>query len=166
MAYIWLRFEWQFAIGCVAALIHDVLLTVGLFSLFQLKFDLTTIAALLTTLGFSCNDTVVVFDRLRENLMKYKTRPLIDLMNLTCNETLSRTVMTAVTTGIALTAMLIFGGDVIRDFVIAMLFGVIVGCYSTIYMAKNIVLWLGVKRDWSKKDPKLAASPFENAERP
>ncbi|MTD98873.1 protein translocase subunit SecF [Paracoccus sp. YIM 132242] len=166
MAYIWLRFEWQFAIGCVVALIHDVLLTVGLFSLFQLKFDLTTIAALLTTLGFSCNDTVVVFDRLRENLMKYKTRPLIDLMNLTCNETLSRTIMTAVTTAIALTAMLIFGGDVIRDFVIAMLFGVVVGCYSTIYVAKNIVLWLGVKRDWSKKDPKLAASPFENAERP
>ena len=166
MAYIWLRFEWQFAIGCVVALIHDVLLTVGLFSLFQLKFDLTTIAALLTTLGFSCNDTVVVFDRLRENLMKYKTRPLIDLMNLTSNETLSRTIMTAVTTAIALTAMLIFGGDVIRDFVIAMLFGVIVGCYSTIYVAKNIVLWLGVKRDWSKKDPKLAASPFENAERP
>lgn len=166
MAYIWLRFEWQFAIGCVVALIHDVLLTVGLFALFQLKFDLTTIAALLTTLGFSCNDTVVVFDRLRENLMKYKTRPLIDLMNLTCNETLSRTIMTAVTTAIALTAMLIFGGDVIRDFVIAMLFGVVVGCYSTIYVAKNIVLWLGVKRDWSKKDPKLAASPFENAERP
>ncbi|MDQ1899352.1 protein translocase subunit SecF [Paracoccus sp. WLY502] len=166
MAYIWLRFEWQFSIGCVVSLIHDVLLTVGLFSLFQLKFDLTTIAALLTTLGFSCNDTVVVFDRLRENLMKYKTRPLIELMNLTTNETLSRTVMTAVTTGIALTAMLIFGGDVIRDFVIAMLFGVVVGCYSTIYVAKNIVLWLGVKRDWSKKDPKLAASPFENAERP
>lgn len=166
MAYIWLRFEWQFSIGAVVSLIHDVLLTVGLFSLFQLKFDLTTIAALLTTLGFSCNDTVVVFDRLRENLMKYKTRPLIDLMNLTTNETLSRTIMTAVTTGIALTAMLIFGGDVIRDFVIAMLFGVIVGCYSTIYVAKNIVLWLGVKRDWSKKDAKLAASPFENAERP
>jgi preprotein translocase subunit SecF len=166
MAYIWLRFEWQFSVGAVVSLIHDVLLTVGLFSLFQLKFDLTTIAALLTTLGFSCNDTVVVFDRLRENLMKYKTRPLIDLMNQTTNETLSRTIMTAVTTGIALTAMLIFGGDVIRDFVIAMLFGVIVGCYSTIYVAKNIVLWLGVKRDWSKKDPKLAASPFENAERP
>ena len=166
MAYIWLRFEWQFSIGAVVSLIHDVLLTVGLFALFQLKFDLTTIAALLTTLGFSCNDTVVVFDRLRENLMKYKTRPLIDLMNQTTNETLARTIMTAVTTSIALTAMLIFGGDVIRDFVIAMLFGVIVGCYSTIYVAKNIVLWLGVKRDWSKKDPKLAASPFENAERP
>lgn len=154
MAYIWLRFEWQFAIGCVVSLIHDVLLTVGLFSLFQLRFDLTTIAALLTTLGFSCNDTVVVFDRLRENLIKYKTRPLIDLMNLTCNETLSRTIMTAVTTGIALTAMLIFGGDVIREFVVAMLFGVFVGCYSTIYVAKNIVLWLGVKRDWAKPGEK------------
>lgn len=166
MAYIWLRFEWQFAVGAVVSLIHDVLLTVGLFSLFQLKFDLTTIAALLTTLGFSVNDTVVVFDRLRENLMKYKTRPLIELMNLTANETLSRTLMTAVTTALALTAMLILGGDVIRDFVIAMLFGVIVGCYSTLYVAKNLVLWLGVKRDWSKKDPKLAASPFDNAERP
>ncbi|KRW94530.1 protein translocase subunit SecF [Paracoccus sp. PXZ] len=157
MFYIWLRFEWQFALGAVISLIHDVLLTVGLFSLFQLRFDLTTIAALLTTLGFSCNDTVVVFDRLRENLIKYKTRPLLDLMNLTCNETLSRTIMTAVTTAIALTAMLIFGGDVIRDFVIAMLWGVIVGCYSTIYVAKNIVLWLGVKRDWSKPDPKEKA---------
>ena len=154
MAYIWLRFEWQFAVGCVVSLIHDVLLTVGLFSLFQLRFDLTTIAALLTTLGFSCNDTVVVFDRLRENLIKYKTRPLIDLMNLTCNETLSRTIMTAVTTAIALTAMLIFGGDVIREFVVAMLFGVFVGCYSTIYVAKNIVLWLGVKRDWAKPGEK------------
>lgn len=166
MAYIWLRFEWQFAIGCVVALIHDVLLTVGLFSLFQLKFDLTTVAALLTTLGFSCNDTVVVFDRLRENLIKYKSKPLIDLMNLTCNETLSRTLMTAATTALALVAMLIFGGDVIRDFVIAMLWGVIVGCYSTIYVAKNIVLWLGVKRDWSKKDPTQVASPFADAERP
>ena len=166
LLYIWLRFEWQFAVGAVVSLLHDIILTVGIFALFQMKFDLTTIAALLTTLGFSCNDTVVVFDRLRENLMKYKTRPLIELMNLTTNETLSRTIMTAVTTGIALTAMLIFGGDVIRDFVIAMLFGVVVGCYSTIYVAKNIVLWLGVKRDWSKKDPKLAASPFENAERP
>ncbi|SIQ46023.1 protein translocase subunit secF [Paracoccus thiocyanatus] len=157
MAYIWLRFEWQFALGAVIALIHDVLLTVGLFSLFQLRFDLTTIAALLTTLGFSVNDTVVVFDRLRESLIKFKTMPLIDVMNLTVNETLSRTIMTAVTTGIALTAMLIFGGDVIRDFVIAMLWGVVVGCYSTIYVAKNIVLWLGVKRDWSKPDPKEKA---------
>ncbi|SMO51999.1 protein translocase subunit SecF [Paracoccus laeviglucosivorans] len=162
MFYIWLRFEWQFALGGVVAIVHDVLLTVGLFSLFQLKFDLTTIAALLTTLGFSVNDTVVVFDRLRENLIKFKTMPLIDVMNLTVNETLSRTIMTAVTTGIALTAMLIFGGDVIREFVVAMLWGVLVGCYSTIYVAKNIVLWLGVKRDWTKPGEKKEKAPGED----
>ncbi|MFC3568434.1 protein translocase subunit SecF [Paracoccus simplex] len=154
MFYIWLRFEWQFALGAVVSIVHDVLLTVGIFSLFQLKFDLTTIAALLTTLGYSVNDTVVVFDRLRENLIKFKTMPLIDVMNLTVNETLSRTIMTAVTTALALGAMMIFGGDVIRGFVFAMLWGVFVGCYSTIYVAKNIVLWLGVKRDWSKPGPK------------
>lgn len=166
MAYIWLRFEWQFAIGAVVSLVHDILLTVGLFALLQLRFDLLTIVALLTTLGYSVNDTVVVFDRLRENLIKYKAMPLIDVMNLTVNETLSRTIMTAVTTALALTAMLIFGGDVIRDFIIAMLWGVVVGCYSTIYVAKNIVLWLGVKRDWSKNGPKKDPSPFSNAELP
>ena len=148
--YIWLRFEWQFALGGVAALVHDVLLTMGIFSLFQLRFDLTTIAALLTILGYSINDTVVVFDRLRENLIKFKTRPLIDVMNLTVNETLSRTVMTAVTTLLALIPMLVLGGDVIRNFVFAMIWGVIVGAYSTVYLAKSVVLWLGVKRDWSK----------------
>lgn len=168
LLYVWLRFEWQFAIGGVVALVHDILLTVGIFSLFQLKFDLTTIAALLTILGYSINDTVVVFDRLRENLMKFKAMPLVDVMNLTVNETLSRTLMTAVATAIALTAMLVFGGDVIRGFVFAMLWGVFVGCYSTIYVAKNIVLWLGVKRDWSKKarpDPSDAegrGTPFSD----
>ena len=166
LLYIWLRFEWQFAVGGVFALIHDVLLTVGIFSLFQIKFDLTTIAALLTTLGFSVNDTVVVFDRLRENLIKFKTMKLIDVMNLTVNETLSRTVMTAVTTAIALTAMLVLGGDVVRGFVFAMLWGVFVGTYSTVYVAKSVVLWLGVKRDWSKDGdgPKKNVSPFEGAE--
>ena len=169
LLYIWLRFEWQFAVGGVFALIHDVLLTIGIFSLFQIKFDLTTIAALLTILGTSINDTVVVFDRLRENLIKFKTMPLIDVLNLTTNETLSRTVMTAVTTAIALTALLVLGGDVIRGFVFAMLWGVFVGCYSTIYVAKNIVLWLGVKRDWSKpaKDkPEMSdthGTPFQDA---
>ncbi len=158
--YIWLRFEWQFAMGAVISLLHDVLLTVGIFSLFQLKFDLTTIAALLTTLGYSVNDTVVVFDRLRENLIKFKTMPLIDVMNLTVNETLSRTIMTALTTALALGAMLIFGGDVIRGFVFAMLWGVFVGAYSTVYVAKNIVLWLGVKRDWGKKDDGPAGTQF------
>jgi preprotein translocase subunit SecF len=150
MVYIWLRFEWQFAIGAAVSLIHDVLITVGVFALFQIRFDLTIVAALLTILGYSINDTVVVFDRLRENLMKYKTRPLRDLMNLSVNETLSRTVMTSGTTLIALVSLLVLGGDVIRGFVFAMTFGILIGTYSSVYVAKNIVLYLGVKRDWSK----------------
>lgn len=162
LIYIWLRFEWQFAVGGVVALVHDVLLTVGIFSLFQIRFDLTTIAALLTILGYSINDTVVVFDRLRENLIKFKAMPLIDVMNLTVNETLSRTIMTAVTTAIALAALFILGGDVIRGFVFAMLWGVFVGCYSTIYVAKNIVLWLGVNRDRTNK---ADVGPYAHAER-
>ena len=163
LIYIWIRFEWQFALGAVLALVHDVLLTVGIFSLFQLRFDLTTIAALLTILGYSVNDTVVVFDRLRELLMKYKTMPLIDVLNLSVNQTLSRTVMTAVTTAIALAALLWLGGDVIRGFVFAMLWGVLIGCYSTIFVAKNLVLWLGVKRDWSKKPAEDGAAKFREA---
>lgn len=144
--YIWLRFEWQFSVGAVAALIHDVLITIGLFSLLQIRFDLATIAALLTVLGYSINDTVVIFDRLRENLIKYKKTPLMDVMNRTVNETLSRTLMTSVTTLLALIALLVFGGDVIRGFVFAILWGVIVGTYSSVYVAKNIVLLLGVDR--------------------
>jgi len=150
VCYVWLRFEWQFAIGAVASLIHDVVITVGLFAVLQMKFDLTTIAALLTILGYSINDTVVVFDRLRENLIKYKKMPLRDVMNLSVNETLSRTLMTSGTTLIALASLLIFGGDVIRGFVFAIFVGIILGTYSSIYVAKNIVLFLGVKRDWSK----------------
>jgi preprotein translocase subunit SecF len=144
--YVWVRFEWQFAVGTVAALVHDVLVTVGIFALFQIKFDLTIVAALLTILGYSVNDTVVIFDRLRENLAKYKQMPLREMMNLTANETLSRTIMTATTTMISLIVLLVFGGDVIRGFVFAMLLGVILGTYSTLYMAKNIVLMLGLDR--------------------
>lgn len=158
--YIWLRFEWQFAVGAVVALIHDIALTIGVFSIFQLKFDLTIIAALLTILGYSLNDTVVVFDRLRENLIKYKTTPLRDLMNLSVNETLSRTVMTATTTLIALGALLALGGDVIRGFVFAMVWGVLIGTYSSVYVAKNVVLILGIRRDWGKKEEKAAGTQF------
>ena len=150
--YIWLRFEWQFSVGAVAALFHDVIVTIGIFSLLQIRFDLATIAALLTIIGYSINDTVVIFDRLRENLRKYKTMPLKDVMNLSVNETLSRTIMTSGTTLLALIALLVLGGDVIRGFVFAITWGVIVGTYSSVYVAKNIVLWLGVKRDWSKPD--------------
>lgn len=148
--YIWLRFEWQFSVGAVAALFHDVIITIGLFSLLQIRFDLATIAALLTIVGYSINDTVVIFDRLRENLRKFKKMALQEVMNRTVNETLSRTLMTSGTTLIALIALLIFGGDVIRGFVFAITWGVIIGTYSSVYVAKNVVLMLGVKRDWSK----------------
>ena len=150
--YIWLRFEWQFALGAVVALVHDVLLTIGIFSELQIKFDLAIIAALLTIVGYSLNDTVVVFDRVRENLRKYKTKPLSEVLNLSINETLSRTMMTSVTTLIALITLLILGGDVIRGFVFAMTWGIIVGTYSSVFVASTILLWLGVKRDWSKQN--------------
>jgi preprotein translocase subunit SecF len=149
LIYIWLRFEWQFSVAAVAALVHDVALTIGLFSLLQIKFDLAIIAALLTIIGYSINDTVVVFDRARENLRKYKVMPLIDVLNLSANETLSRTMLTSGTTLLALIALLVLGGDVIRGFVFAITWGIVVGTYSSIYVAKNIVLMLGVKRDWS-----------------
>ena len=160
MAYIWLRFEWQFALGGVLALLHDVFITVGIFAVFQLKFDLTIIAALLTILGYSINDTVVVFDRLRENLQKYKAMSLRDLMNLSVNETLSRTLMTSLTTLIAVGAMLVFGGDVIRGFSFAIFIGVVLGTYSSVYVAKNIVLMIGLDR--SEKAKKGPGGDFAN----
>lgn len=153
LIYIWVRFEWQFAAGAVLALCHDVLLTIGIFSEIGLTFDLTIIAALLTIVGYSINDTVIVFDRVRENLRKYKQMELREVLNLSINETLSRTLMTSGTTLIALIALYTLGGDVIRGFVFAMIWGVVVGTYSSIFVASTIVLVLGVKRDWSKKDP-------------
>ena len=154
MAYIWLRFEWQMALGGVLALLHDVFITVGIFAFFQIKFDLTIIAALLTILGYSINDTVVVFDRLRENLQKYKTMPLRDVMNLSVNETLSRTLMTSITTLIAVGSLLVFGGDVIRGFSFAIFMGVLLGTYSSVYVAKNLVLFIGLDRSEKKKSDK------------
>ncbi|MBY5971138.1 protein translocase subunit SecF [Pseudooceanicola marinus] len=160
--YIWLRFEWQFSLGAVFALFHDVILTIGVFSLLQIRFDLATIAALLTIIGYSINDTVVIFDRLRENLRKFKQKPLIDVMNISVNETLSRTIMTSGTTLLALIALLVLGGDVIRSFVFAITWGVVIGTYSSVYVAKNVVLWLGVKRDWSKNSGGGAGTKFAN----
>jgi preprotein translocase SecF subunit len=155
--YIWMRFEWQYSLGTIVALLHDVIVVAGIFSLLQLKFDLTIVAALLTILGYSVNDTVVVFDRLRENLLKYKTMPLRDVMNLSVNETLSRTLVTGGTTLLALIPLLIFGGDVIRGFILAMTIGVFVGTYSSVYVAKNIVLWIGLPRG---EKAKKAAGKF------
>ena len=152
LVYIWLRFEWQFSLGAVAALVHDIVLTIGIFSILQIRFDLAIIAALLTIVGYSLNDTVVVFDRVRENLRKYKKRDLKEVLNLSINETLSRTVMTSVTTLLALISLYVLGGDVIRGFVFAMIWGVVVGTYSSVFVASAILLFLGVKRDWSKPD--------------
>ncbi len=161
LVYIWLRFEWQFALGAVAALVHDVILTIGIFSELQIRFDLAIIAALLTIVGYSLNDTVVVFDRVRENLRKYKKKNLKEVLNISINETLSRTVMTSVTTLLALISLYVLGGDVIRGFVFAMIWGVIVGTYSSVFVASTILLWLGVKRDWSKPS-NTAGNQFAN----
>ena len=161
LVYIWLRFEWQFALGAVIALVHDVVLTIGVFSELQIRFDLAIIAALLTIVGYSLNDTVVVFDRVRENLRKYKKMELKDILNLSINETLSRTMMTSVTTLLALIALFVLGGDVIRGFVFAMIWGVVVGTYSSIFVASAVLLKLGVKRDWSKPS-NTAGNQFAN----
>lgn len=154
LIYIWLRFEWQFAVGAVLALVHDVLLTIGIFSELQIRFDLAIIAALLTIVGYSINDTVIVFDRVRENLRKYKKKDLKEVLNLSINETLSRTIMTSGTTLLALFSLFVLGGDVIRGFVFAMIWGVIIGTYSSIFVASAVLLVLGVKRDWTKPDNK------------
>jgi len=145
--YVWFRFEWQFAAGTIVALAHDVLVTVGLFSLFDLEFDLAIVAALLTILGYSVNDTVVVSDRIRENLRKYKKMELTELLNLSINETLSRTILTGATTIAVLIALYVFGGEVIRNFTFAMLFGVLIGTYSSIFIAAPLLDYLGVRRE-------------------
>ena len=154
LVYIWLRFEWQFALGAVFALIHDVILTVGVFSILRYEFNLSIIAALLTIIGYSLNDTVVVFDRVRENLRNFKSLPLLKVLNMSINNTLSRTIMTSVTTLLALFALYFLGGDVIRGFTFAMIWGVLVGTYSSIFVAAKILLILDVKRNWDEKDSK------------
>lgn len=152
LVYIWLRFEWQFSVGAVLALVHDITLTIGIFAALQIRFDLAIIAALLTIVGYSLNDTVVVFDRVRENLRRYKKMDLKELLNLSINETLSRSFMTSFTTLIALISLFVLGGDVIRGFVFAMIWGIVVGTYSSTFVASELVLRLGVKRDWTKAD--------------
>ena len=144
LIYIWLRFEWQFGLGAVMALTHDVFLTLGMFSLLGLEFNLSTVAAVLTIAGYSINDTVVVFDRIREDLRKYKTKPVPDLLNGSINATLSRTLMTSLTTLVALLALFFLGGEVIRDFSFAMIFGILVGTYSSICVASPLLLYTNV----------------------
>ena len=148
--YIWIRFEWQFSIGAVTALIHDVIITMGIFSLLQIEFNLSIIAALLTIIGYSMNDTVVVYDRIRENLRKYKQMNIYELINQSLNETMSRTLLTSVTTLLALFSLYFLGGEVLRGFTLAMIIGVFIGTYSSIFIASQMILYLNVKRDWSK----------------
>jgi preprotein translocase SecF subunit len=147
LAYVWFRFEWQFAVGAVVALIHDAVTTVGVFALLGLEFNLASIAAILTIIGYSINDTVVIYDRVRENLRRYKAMPLPELIDRSINETLARTVMTSLTTLLALLALLFVGGPAVRDFTIAMIWGVVIGTYSTIYVASPMVLHLHLRRE-------------------
>src|ERR671911_914153 len=154
LAYIWFRFEWQFAVGAIVALIHDVVLTLGIFSLLGLEFNLSTVAALLTIVGYSLNDTVVIYDRVRENLRRYKTMALADLIDRSINETLARTVMTSGTTLVALLPLWLFGGEVIRGFTIIMIWGVVIGTYSTVYIATPVLYYLNIR---AVEAPKAAA---------
>ncbi|MGB6909376.1 MAG: protein translocase subunit SecF [Methyloceanibacter sp.] len=158
--YIWFRFEWQFAVAAIASLVHDVTGTIGLYSALQLEFNLSSIAAILTIIGYSLNDKVVIFDRIRENLRKYKKMPLSELLDLSINETLSRTVLTHVTTFLAMMPFVIVGGEAIFGFALAMVWGIVIGAYSSIYVAAPLQLILGVKRDGT-----MTSSPARSKER-
>jgi len=151
LIYVWVRFEWQFAIGAVVSLLHDVLLTIGLFCLLRIEFNLQIIAAILTIVGYSLNDTVVVFDRIREYLRKYKSMPLADLIDFSLNSVLPRTILTSVTTMLALIALYIFGGEVLRGFTFTMIWGVVVGTYSSIFIASPVLILLGTNREGAKE---------------
>ena len=146
LIYIWIRFEWQFSLGAIAALFHDVIVTLGLFSLFGLEINLSIIAAILTIVGYSMNDTVVIFDRVRENLRKYSDIKIYELTNISINETLSRTLITSITTLLALLSIFFFGGEILKGFSLAMIFGVIFGTYSSIYIANTILVRLNVSQ--------------------
>ncbi|MEC6997689.1 MAG: protein translocase subunit SecF [Pseudomonadota bacterium] len=152
LAYIWFRFELPFAIGAVAALIHDIVLTIGMFSITSLEFNLATVAAILLIIGYSMNDTVVVYDRIRENLKKFKKISIISLLNKSVNETLSRTINTTITTILALLALYIFGGSIIKDFSFAMIWGILIGTYSSILIATPVLVHLNVKRTQSQEE--------------
>ena len=152
MVYIWFRFEWQFSIAAILALAHDVLSTIGLFALTSFEFNLATVAAILTIAGYSINDTVVLFDRVRENLRRYKSYEQPAILNRSLNETLSRTVMTSVTTLLALFAIVLFGGAVLRDFALAMMWGVLIGTYSSVFVAVGVLAFFDLKRHLDEDD--------------
>ena len=156
LIYIWIRFEWQFSLGAIIALFHDVIITIGLFSLLNLEINLSIIAAVLTIVGYSMNDTVVIFDRVRENLKKYSDIKIFELTNISINETLSRTLITSVTTLLALLSIFFFGGEILKGFSLAMIFGVIFGTYSSIYIANTVLVRLNVsQKTILKEDEKI-----------
>ena len=146
MIYIWFRFEWQFAVASVVALLHDVLITIGFFVITGVQFDLATLAAVLTVAGYSINDTVVVFDRIREYLRKFRKMDIPDLLDISINSTLSRTTMTSFTTLLALIALFVFGGEAIRGFTMALIFGIVIGTYSSICVASPLLMVLRLRR--------------------
>ena len=154
LLYIWIRFEWQFSLGAIIALFHDVILTLGIFSLFSLEINLSIVAAVLTIVGYSMNDTVVIFDRVRENLKKYADIKIFELTNISINETLSRTIITSITTLLALLSIYLFGGEILKGFSLAMILGVIFGTYSSIYIANPILVLLKVSQRTILKEDK------------
>jgi preprotein translocase subunit SecF len=157
LLYLWFRFEWQFALGAMIANVHDIVLTIGFMSITQIDFDLTSIAALLTILGYSLNDTVVIYDRIREILRRYKKMPMTELLNLSINSTLSRSIITHVTVTLALLALLLFGGKAIHSFTATMMFGVVlVGTYTSIFIAAPILIYLGVGTNRRDSDDEVA----------
>jgi preprotein translocase SecF subunit len=147
MLYLWFRFEWQYGVGGILALIHDAILTIGFYAVTQLEFNLTSVAALLTIIGYSINDSVVIYDRVRENLRKFKVRPVADVLNLSINETLARTFMTGGTVVMALIGLIAFGGDVLLGFSLAMTYGVIIGTFSSIYVSVTILYYLNIRNE-------------------
>ncbi|MCB2053542.1 MAG: protein translocase subunit SecF [Geminicoccaceae bacterium] len=166
LIYIWFRFEWQYGLGAVAALLHDTFTTIGLFALTGLEVNLSTVAAVLTIVGYSLNDTVVVFDRVRENVRRYKSMPMLELLDLSINETLARTLMTSLTTLLALVALWAFGGEVIRGFTLAMIWGVLVGTYSTVYIATPVLVYLDLRSNAGTADGADKTTPGKPAPRP
>jgi len=154
LLYIWIRFEWQFSVGAIFALFHDVIITLGIFSLFSLEINLSIVAAVLTIVGYSMNDTVVIFDRVRENLKKYADIKIFELTNISINETLSRTIITSVTTLLALLSIYLFGGEILKGFSLAMILGVLFGTYSSIYIANPILVFLKVSQKTIVKEEK------------
>ena len=154
LIYIWIRFEWQFSVGAIAAIFHDVIITLGFFSILNLEINLSIVAAVLTIVGYSMNDTVVIFDRVRENLKKFSDIKIFDLTNISINETLSRTIITSATTLLALLSIFIFGGEILKGFSFAMILGVIIGTYSSIYIANPILVMLKVSQKTILKEEK------------